>query len=79
MLGALLIIATGCSSPQTATELDFGKSVRSMITEQTLNPMNGTLPDPEPVDHGDGERLNNAMEAYKSDVSTPPDLKQLDL
>ena len=79
MLGALLATGTGCSSHQTATERDYGKSVQSMINEQTLNPMNAMLPDQQPVDHGNGERLNNAMEAYKSDVSTAPDLKQLDL
>jgi hypothetical protein len=75
----LLVVATGCASRPSATERDFGNSVRSMINEQTLNPMDAMLPDPEPVDHGNGERLNNAMEAYKSDVSTPPDLKQLNL
>lgn len=79
MLATLLVFGAGCATQETATEKDFGKSVRSMITEQTLNPMHAMLPDPEPVDEGNGERLNNAMEAYKSDVSTPPDQNQFDL
>jgi len=75
LLGAMLFIGTGCASHESATERDFGNSVRSMINEQTLNPMNAMLPDPQPVDHGNGERLNNAMEAYTSDVSTPENIK----
>jgi hypothetical protein len=36
-----------------------------------MNPQEALLPDPEPVDHGNGERLNNVLEAYTSDVSSP--------
>lgn len=71
MLATLLVFGAGCATQETATEKDFGKSVRSMITEQTLNPTNAMLPDPQPIDEGNGERLNNAIEAYKADVSNP--------
>lgn len=78
-LGALLSVGVGCATHETATERDFGKSVRSMIDRQTLNPMESMLPDPQPIEHGNGDRLNKSMEAYKTDVSTPSDLKQFDL
>lgn len=77
MLFAMATLA-GCSSQESATEADFGKSVRSMIQAQTLNPQESLLPDPEAVDYGNGERLNNVMEAYKSDVSAPSETNQFD-
>ena len=67
---ALTAIA-GCANYETATESDYGNSVRSMIQAQTMNPQEALLPDPEPVDHGNGERLNNVLGAYTSDVSSP--------
>lgn len=79
IIAIMLIAVAGCANQKSATESDFGKSVRSMIHAQTLNPQEALLPDPEPVDHGNGERLNHVMEAYKSDVSTPPDTKQFGL
>lgn len=79
MIAIMLTAIAGCSSQKSAVEADFGKSVRSMIQAQTLNPQEALLPDPEAIDHGNGERLNNVMEAYKSDVSTPPDTQQFDL
>jgi hypothetical protein len=79
MIAIMLTVIAGCSNHKSATESDFGKSVRSMVRAQTLDPQEALLPDPEALDHGNGERLNNVMEAYKSNVSTPPDTKQLDL
>lgn len=77
ILAALLAVITGCAARETATERDFGKSVRTMIDRQTLNPAEAMLPDPQPVDHGNGDRLNSALEVYKGDVSTPPGAKQV--
>jgi hypothetical protein len=79
MIMLTLTVISGCSNQKSTTEADFGKSVRSMIRAQTLDPQEALLPDPEAIDHGNGERLNNVMEAYKGDVSTPPDTKQFDL
>ncbi len=77
ILAALLAVITGCATHETATERDFRKSVRTMIDRQTLNPTEAMLPDPQPVDHGNAERLNSALEVYKADVSTPPGVKQV--
>ena len=66
------VVITGCATNEpTATELDFGNSVRAMQRAQMLNPQEALLPDPNPVDHGDGVRLNNVLEVYQTGVSTP--------
>lgn len=71
---ALLGSISGCYQAETTTEKDFGNSVRHMIRAQTLNP-NPVYPagEAETVP-GDGERLENVMEAYRSDVSKPEDV-----
>ena len=79
MIAIMLTVISGCSNQTSKMETDFGKSVRSMIKSQTLNPEESMLPDPDAIEHSNGELLNNVMEAYKSDVSTPPDTKQFDL
>ncbi|MCZ6539677.1 MAG: hypothetical protein O6922_07610 [Chloroflexi bacterium] len=66
-----LTAVAGCSNLESATERDFGNSVHAMIQGQLLNPQEALLPDPEPVDHGNGERLNNVLGVYTSDVSSP--------
>lgn len=77
LLLALTLGATsGCYSGKTATEEDFGNSVRQMSRAQTLNPETTTLPDPEPIDQGDGDRLNNVLETYRSDVAKPESVKE---
>lgn len=73
---ALLGLTSGCYQGQTATEEDFGNSVRHMIRAQTLNP-NPVYSDEESrTVPGDGERLDNVMDAYRNDVSKPEDVKK---
>jgi hypothetical protein len=76
LLALTLGATTGCSGAKTATEADFGNSVRQMSQAQTLNPTTRSLPDPDPIDYGDGERLNNVMETYRQDVSKPETVKE---
>jgi type IV pilus biogenesis protein CpaD/CtpE len=62
----------GCSALSggpTATEQDFGTSVRQMIASQTANPQNPA--DAEPIPTGDGQRIDNALKTYRSDVGVP--------
>lgn len=68
LLAALMIGTTaGCASDnRTATERDFGDSVRSMIADQTANP----YPAPPGEETGDGVRLENVLDAYRSDVGS---------
>ena len=66
----VLLSTSGCATPQTATEKDFGNSVAAMIQGQTLNPTTAMLPDPNAVDEGDGEHLGYVLEAYRGDVAS---------
>jgi hypothetical protein len=75
-LALALGVLTGCHTTKTATEEDFGNSVRQMSRSQTLNPSTRSLPDPDPIDVGDGDRLNNVLEAYRQDVSKPETVKE---
>jgi len=72
----LLISSTGCSTGPTTVERDYGNSVRNMIQAQTLDHLAAAAPDPNPIDYGDGERADHVLEAYRSDVATPEDVKQ---
>ena len=66
-LAFLLLSTSGCATQETATEKDFGNSVAAMIQGQTLDPTTAMLPDPNAIDEGDGERLGNVLEAYRTD------------
>jgi type IV pilus biogenesis protein CpaD/CtpE len=60
-----------CSSKPTATEANFGASVRQMIEAQTHDPSTLTAPSTETVDGGDGRRLEAVLETYRTDVAKP--------
>lgn len=61
---ALCAALTGCA--QSALEEDFGNSVRSMISAQTLNPN----PEPAGESSGDGQRLEGVLEDYRKTNAT---------
>lgn len=48
------------------TEADYGNSVEHMVRSQRVptGPVN-----PDPVETGDGQRIDNVLEAYRTDVS----------
>lgn len=73
--GFALLSISGCESA-TGTERDYGNSVRLMVQSQTADPNAAMLPDPNPVDSGDGERLNHVIEAYRepSPEQTRPEI-----
>ena len=60
-----------CVADPTLTETNFGKSVRQMIEAQTYDPSTLATPSTDPVDSGDGKRLENVLEAYRTDVAQP--------
>ena len=47
-------------------EEDFGNSVRSMISAQTLNPN----PEPAGEESGDGQRLEGVLDDYRKTTTT---------
>ena len=59
-----LMAISGCETT-TGTERDYGNSVSLMIQSQTADPNAAMLPDPNAIDHGDGQRLNTVIEAYR--------------
>ena len=70
-VATLVVLAAigGCEAfGPTATEQDYGNSVRHMVQAQTLNPGGS---DAAPVDESDATRTGNALGVYRTDVSAP--------
>jgi type IV pilus biogenesis protein CpaD/CtpE len=74
LLGGLTI--GGCATGPTNVDRDFGNSVRQMVAGQTQDPAAAENPDPKALDGGDGERLNAALEVYRTDVARPEEVGQ---
>ena len=70
-LGFASLLLGACASSPEQVERDFGNSVRNMVRSQTLDPATANRPATEPVDHGDGQRIDNVMDAYRQDVAKP--------
>jgi type IV pilus biogenesis protein CpaD/CtpE len=73
-LAAAMAVTAGCATGPEAVEEDFGNSVRHMTQVQTANP--SAPMDAKAIDHGDGERANSAIEAYRKDVGEREEIKQ---
>lgn len=70
-MGVLGVAFTaGCSNigGPTATEQDFGNSVRQMVRAQTLNP---GAADDIPVESSDPQRLEKVLDTHREDVARP--------
>lgn len=70
-LSALAAVA-GCSA-YPETQADFGNSVRHMVSSQTVD--SGPV-DPNPVETGDGQRLDGVLEGYRSGAVSAGDLDE---
>lgn len=69
VLGATLVVTVGgCAGGPTATEREFGDSVRQMIRAQVYDPSTLQTPSEEPVERTDGQLLERSLEAYRGDV-----------
>jgi hypothetical protein len=71
---ALLALAVaGCATEygQSRSEREFGNSVRHVVQAQKANPDKSENPDPNPVDHADGARLEPVLKAYRTDTGAP--------
>ena len=72
---AALLAAAGCATTDpNAVEQDFGNSVRHMRQAQIANP--SAPADNDPIDHGDGQRINGAIEAYRTGVADRATVKE---
>lgn len=68
---AFPIAATLAACASTATERNFGASVRQMIEAQTYDPSTLTTPSTETIEDSDGRRLESVLQTYRTDVSKP--------
>jgi hypothetical protein len=73
-LGGFLLALAGCASGPEAVENDYGNSVRHMMQAQKVNP--AAPVDNNPIDHGDGVRINNAIETQRKNVADPNKVKE---
>jgi type IV pilus biogenesis protein CpaD/CtpE len=71
---AALLAAAGCATGPEAVEQDFGNSVRAMRQAQIANP--SAPADNNPIDHGDGQRINNSIDVYRKGASDPAAVKE---
>jgi type IV pilus biogenesis protein CpaD/CtpE len=70
---AAALATAGCVTDPVAVEKDFGNSVRQMTEMQTANP--SAPADATALDHGDGQRINGVLDAYRKDVGRPADVR----
>ena len=73
--GAVAVGFTGCAS-KTPTEASYGQAVREMISAQVADPTTLTNPSTAPVTGADPDMVNNAINAMRSEVAKPADVKR---
>ena len=76
IVSALAIAAAGCSTDQTRTEADYGRSVREMINAQVADPATLTNPSSAAVTGADPDMVNAAINAMRGHVAQPGDVKR---
>jgi type IV pilus biogenesis protein CpaD/CtpE len=74
LVAGAALLAAGCATGPEAVEKDFGNSVRHMRQAQIANP--SAPVDNNPIDHGDGQRINGAIDAYRQGVVEPSSVKE---
>ena len=68
LCGFSVLLTAGCAA--TATESDFGNSVRAMRAAQTNDPSTILNPDTTPVESTDGVRMEGALKSYREGTSS---------
>lgn len=70
--GVLVAVAvSACASTEyseSSAEEGLGSSVRHVVEAQKANPEASRNPDPNPINAGDGVRLEPVLEAYRTDT-----------
>jgi type IV pilus biogenesis protein CpaD/CtpE len=70
-LCVLALTLGACANEPTQSQQTFGDSVRNMVRAQTNDPSTLTNPSAETPEGSDGQRLENAVEAYRDGVTKP--------
>lgn len=77
LVGLPVVVLLGaCTTEPTLTERNFGNSVRQMIQAQTHDPSTLATPSTETVESSDGRRLENVLDAYRTDVAKPESVNE---
>lgn len=63
----------GCAG-QSRVESGFGDAVREVTRNQIYDANAADYPDPDAVEGGDSYRLENVVEAHRTDVSKPQEV-----
>jgi len=73
-----LLLTTGCAITQEPARVDedFGNSVRNMVDAQIYNPAAAQNPPVNPPLALDGQKGQNALEAYRKDVAKPKKVEE---
>ncbi|MBT8079040.1 MAG: hypothetical protein KJO31_10740 [Gammaproteobacteria bacterium] len=69
-LVASMMTAVGCAS-SSRTEIEYGKAVKQVTAAQVYDPSAAANPDPAAVLGGDPDRLNNSLEGYRKEGTSP--------
>jgi hypothetical protein len=69
-VATLVVLGVSACATQSQSEQDFGESVRHVVQAQKANPDASRNPDPNPIMHGDGARLEPVVEAYRTDTGS---------
>ena len=72
----LLALLAGCETTPSATERDFGRSVREMVSAQVSNPAAGDVPSAEPAPSPDNDAVNAAIGQMRKEVGVRGDVDQ---
>lgn len=70
-LAAAAFALGGCAVEPTQTERNFGDSVRQTIRAQVYDPGTLSSPSQATIENSDGQRADNVLDAYRTDVSKP--------
>ena len=71
---AASVFLGACATEPTATEREFGESVRSMIVAQTYDQSTLASPPEGAIESTDGEMLRSALETYRTTLSEQGDV-----
>jgi hypothetical protein len=69
-------LLAGCAGDLNRTAGDFGNSVRAMNQAQIMDPVAARNPDRTPVEGTDAQRMENALDNYRTDVAKPESTRQ---
>ena len=75
ILTAAAMLLSGCATEPSATEKDFGNSVRQMVRAQTYDPSTLDNPSRQPVTGLDGEHADIVLDAYRTDIAKPEQVR----